>query len=423
VILHSDERHAFRMRILFTTRGSSGHVGPLAPFAQACLRAGHDVLVSAQRQFGGNVERLGLPFAPVDEPSRDEWMPLMGGFAEMDMESAHRVMIGEFFAGLDVRAELPALGDLIGSWRPDVIVRESWEFGSELLADRHGIPILRVGLGLVRIEAETMLLAAPAVNRARAELGLAADPVGERLAETPYMTMMPAELEDLATPVSPQIRRFRFEAGPGTEELPDWWPGNEDPLVYLTFGSVAAGAHLPYYPALYRAAVEALSPLAIRILLTVGDAERELAELGRVPSNVHVETWVPHDDVARHADVIVCHGGFGSTLGALAHGTPLVVLPLFSGDQWANGEAVARAGAGITVADDASERKVLDLPGPTTIGDLARAVTTIVEDPTCRREAVRVGDAIRTLPLVDESVRFIEEMATPKRTLGSRNHG
>jgi hypothetical protein len=29
------------------------------------------------------------------------------------------------------------------------------------------------------------------------------------------------------------------------------------------------------------------------------------------------------------------------------------------------------AGAGITIADDASERKFLDLPGATTIGELA----------------------------------------------------
>src|SRR5215203_5024925 len=196
-----------RMRVLFTTLGSSGHVGPLAPFAQACLRAGHDVLVAAQRQFGANVERLGLPFAPVDEPSRDGWMPLMAGFAEMDMVTAHRVMIGEFFAGLDVQAELPALGDLVKSWHPDVIVRESWEFGSELLAELHGIPILRVGLGLVRLETETTRLAARAVDEARAALGLASDPTGERLAATPYMTMMPAELEDPAPPESLKIRR------------------------------------------------------------------------------------------------------------------------------------------------------------------------------------------------------------------------
>ncbi len=353
----------------------------------------------------------GLPFAPVDEPSRDDWMPLMGGFAEMDMDSAHRAMIGQFFAGLDVRAELPALGELVESWRPDAIVRESWEFGSELLAERHGIPILRVGLGLAANELETMMLAAPALDKARAELELPPDPTGERLATTPYMTMMPAELEDPAIPAPKQIRRYRFEVDTGDKGLPDWWPGNEDPLVYLTFGSVAAGAHLPYYPALYRAAIEALAPLPIRILLTVGDAEREIADLGEVPSNVHVETWVPHDDVARLADVIVCHGGFGSTLGALAHGTPLVVLPLFSNDQWANAEAVARAGAGITVADDASQRKVLDLPGPATIGELARAVTSVLDDSAYRRDAVRVADAIRALPSVDESVRFIEEIA------------
>ena len=399
------------MRVLFTTRGSSGHIGPLAPFAHACVRAGHDVLVSAQRQFGGNVKRLGLPFAPVDEPSRDEWMPLMGGFAEMDMESAHRVMIGEFFAGLDVRAELPALGDLVESWRPDAIVRESWEFGSELLAERHGIPILRVGLGLAGIETETMKLAAPAVDKARAELGLASDPAGKRLAATPYMTMMPAELEDPATPVPAQTRRFRFEADPGGEELADWWAGNDDPLVYLTFGSVAAGAHLPYYPALYRAAIEALAPLTIRILLTVGDADREIAELGDLPSNVHVETWVPQDVVVRSADVVVCHGGFGSMLGALVHGTPLVVLPLFSNDQWENGDAVARAGAGIAVADEASERKVLDLPGSTTLDELAGAVTSVLEDATYRRGAGSVAAAMRALASVDESVRFIEEIA------------
>ena len=86
-ILRLDERHTLasqargrgfeprrplfptRMRVLFTTRGSSGHVGPLAPFAQACLRARHDVLVSAQRQFGGNVERLGLPRRSTSPPA------------------------------------------------------------------------------------------------------------------------------------------------------------------------------------------------------------------------------------------------------------------------------------------------------------------------------------------------------------------
>src|ERR671915_1239878 len=186
---------ASRMRVLFATRGSSGHVGPLVPFARACLRAGHEVVVSAQRQFEGNVTRSGLPFSPVGEPERDEWMPLMAKFAAFDIDTADGVMISQFFAGLDLRAELPALRALVESWRPDVIVRESWEFGSTLVAELHRIPIVRVGLGLAAIEESSIRLAAPEVDTARAEVGLPSDPEGERLADAPFMTTIPAELE------------------------------------------------------------------------------------------------------------------------------------------------------------------------------------------------------------------------------------
>ena len=273
-------------------------------------------------------------------------------------------MIGEFFAGLDVRAELPALGDLVESWHPDVIVRESWEFGSELLAERHGIPILRVGLGLAATEAETIELAAPAVDKARAEFGLPSD-------RRPRAARRDALHDDDAGGAGGSCR-----SGAGA-----------DPPLSLRGGSRRRGAAgLVARRSRIRSST---SPSArsrpARICPTTrpstarrsrlwrrsrsGSCSRSATPSGRsrssasCPSNVHVETWVPHDDVARRADVIVCHGGFGSTLGALAHGAPLVVLPLFSNDQWANGEAVARAGAGITVADDASERKVLDLPG------------------------------------------------------------
>jgi UDP:flavonoid glycosyltransferase YjiC (YdhE family) len=400
-----------RMRVLFATRGSAGHVGPLVPFAHACLRAGHEVIVSAQRQFEGNVTLSGLPFTPVDEPTRDEWMPLMASFAKLDIETADGVMISQFFAGLDLRAELPALRALVESWRPDVIVRESWEFGSTLVAELHQIPIVRVGLGLAEMEESSIRLAAPEVDKARAEEGLPSDPEGERLANAPFMTMIPAELEDPNVTAPARTSRFRFEVTAGAEEIPDWWPGNVDPLVYLSFGSVAAGSHLPYYPALYRMAIEALSPLPIRLLVTVGDAARGIEELGAVPPNVHLETWITHDDVARRADVIVCHGGFGSTLGTLAHGAPLVILPLFSADQWANGEAVVRAGAGVTVADDRTVRNVLDLPGAETLGQLAGAVTSAINDPSYRREAGRIAEAMRVLPPVDESVHLLEQAA------------
>ena len=126
----------------------------------------------------------------------------MGQFAELDIDTANGVMISEFFAGLDLRAELPALREIVESWRPDVIVRESWEFGSTLVAELHGIPIVRVGLGLAEMEELSIELAAPEVDKARAELGLPSDPGGERLAAAPLLTTMPKELEDPAAPVA-----------------------------------------------------------------------------------------------------------------------------------------------------------------------------------------------------------------------------
>src|SRR3954454_2211371 len=89
------------MRVLMTTRGSSGHLLPLAPFGHACLRAGHEVLVAAQHQHRANVERVGLPFAPVGDPPEHEWMPLMAEFAQLPHDVANARMIGEFFAGID----------------------------------------------------------------------------------------------------------------------------------------------------------------------------------------------------------------------------------------------------------------------------------------------------------------------------------
>ncbi len=49
-----------------------------------------------------------------------------------------------------------------------------------------------------------------------------------------------------------------------------------------------------------------------------------------------------------HASAMVGHGGFGTTMGALAAGVPQVVVPLFSFDQVVNGDHVAAVGAGLT---------------------------------------------------------------------------
>lgn len=377
------------MRVLFVTRGSSGHLMPLVPFARAAQRAGHEVLVAAQRGLAGNVERTGLPFAPFDGPPEEEWRAIIAEAVTADIETAHARMISEYFGRMDTVAALPELTRTVEAFKPDEILRDSWEFSSTLVAHRHGIPLTRVGLGLAAGEAETIGLVAPVLE----QLGL---PPGA-LDATPYLTTIPEPLEDPAVPPPAETHRFRHDAG---EPAP---PQDGPPLVYLTFGSVTAGAHLPYWPGVYRDAIAALAPLPIRLLVTTGEP-RDVAELGPLPGNVRVEQWVPQAEIP--AAVIVGHGGHGTTLGALAHGVPLAVLPLFALDQAAHGRAVARAGAGITLDVDLPGRGVFAPPAPDTIAALGPAVERLLSDDSYRNAAAAIGAAMRELPPVDERYRM-----------------
>ena len=286
------------MRVLLTTRGSSGHVTPLAPFGHALVRAGHGVLVAAQHHFAANVERTGLVFAAVGAVREEDWMPLLPRLAQMRLDEGHDEMCSEFFGRLDMAAMLPGLREVAEDWRPDLIVRESWEYGSTIVAEERGIPLARVGLGVEGVERVSERAAIPAVDRERAAAGLAADPDGERLRAAPYLTDVPESLEDPAAPAPPRILRFRTGEAPEPSD-----PGGE-PLVYVSFGSVTAGGHLPFYPALYQAAIEALAPLPARFLLTIGE-DRDLAQLGPLPASVEVQRWVPQEDILHRAAAVV----------------------------------------------------------------------------------------------------------------------
>jgi UDP:flavonoid glycosyltransferase YjiC (YdhE family) len=389
------------MRVLFTTRGSSGHVTPLAPVAHALVRAGHEVQVAAQHHFAENVERTGLPFAPLGALRDEDWMPLLPQFAAMRLDEGHEAMCREFFGRLDMGAMLPGLRELADRWRPDLIVRESWEYGSTIVAEERGIPLARVGLGVAGVEAVSERAAIPSIERERAAAGLSPDQEGERLRAAPYLTDVPASLEDAAPP--PRTLRFRtFEAAPAAL-------GDGEPFVYASLGSVTAGAHMAFYPALYRAVIEALAGLPARVLLTIGE-DRDLAELGPLPANVRVERWVPQDQVLPGASAVVTHGGHGSVIGALAHGVPLVVLPLFSLDQWFNAEAVARAGVGVALDAERETRRAVDLPDAHTLAALAPAVERILAEPAYRSAAEGVAAEIRALPPVDDAPAALEAL-------------
>jgi UDP:flavonoid glycosyltransferase YjiC (YdhE family) len=115
------------------------------------------------------------------------------------------------------------------------------------------------------------------------------------------------------------------------------------------------------------------------------------------PPHVRVERWVPQAQVLAHADAVVCHGGSGSTLGALAAGLPVVVVPLFA-DQPYNGARVAAVGAGLVAPPDARA--------------IAEAVRHVLGDTAHREAAARIAAEMRARRPIDAAADLFEKLGS-----------
>ncbi len=368
------------MRLLFASTRGAGHIGPLIPFAQACRRAGHDVLVVAPRSSWQHVARAKLPFAGVDDPADESLAPLWERVRAAGPGEQDRIVVNEIFAGEFARAALPGMRAVIARWRPDIVVRETLEFASLVAAGEFDVPEAHVSCFLAVMNGDDWGL-----SESLARLG--ARPVRD---DGPYLTLAPRALEHPSTPPAPGTRRFRVAPTPA-QPLPDWWSGSDAPLVYVSFGSAAAGNG--FFPAIYRGAADALADEPMRVLMTLG-TEVDPLDLGPVPENVHVERWVPQGAVMPHAAAMVGHGGSGSTLMAMAAGLPLAVVPLFA-DQPINAARVAELGAGVA------------LDG---VDSLATAVRSLLEVPSYRVAAEGVASEIATHPPIEDVVSLLRSI-------------
>jgi UDP:flavonoid glycosyltransferase YjiC (YdhE family) len=271
--------------------------------------------------------------------------------------------------------------------------REPAEFASAIVAEEEGVPHVQIGIALAASHMQLMSLASEAVETWGSGLT-------ERILATPYLTLFPASLEDPEVAGPPHTRRFRDPAADApSRPLTDWWAGDARPLVYVTFGSETAG--VPTAAPIYDVALASVAGLPARVLLTTGEAmdEERLAAPG---AHVHIERWVTQADVLPHARVVVCHGGSGTTLGALAAGVPLVITPLFA-DQPENGRRVAAVGAGVVVKprDDGALRSAVD---PAHLHD---AIAAVIADDAFAREATAIASEIRELPPADEAITLL----------------
>jgi UDP:flavonoid glycosyltransferase YjiC (YdhE family) len=377
------------MRVLAAcSLGGAGHLGPLRPFLDAARRSGHETVVVAPPAMAAMVEATGHTFVPGGEPAEADIAPIREQLPVLRPDEASVLGNRELFGRLAARAMLPFMAGAVDGWRPDLILRDPCEYASAVVAASAGVPVAQVAISFAEAEWGSIAAAAPALDEYRP--GLA-----DVVRATPYWTRFPAVLDPSPFPTTV---RTREAAGRAPHALPRWWGHDDRRMVYVTFGTVLG--HMTSAGTTFAVVVNAVAGVDARVLLTVGPAfDPHL--LGPVPAHVHVEQWVDQIDALATAEAVVCHGGSGTTLGALAAGVPMVVVPLFA-DQFLNARRVVAAGAGVAVptgADDGGHRR------PLTVDDAGRiraALEDVLADGAHRRAARRVAGAMASAPAPDE---------------------
>ncbi len=364
------------MRILFTSTAGLGHLLPLLSLAGAAAEAGHSVRVATPLRNADRIIGRNLSWHDLVEPSQTERDQVRSNAPDEEHAGI------QIFGRLNPLAALPSLEALVADEQPDLVVSEGAEFAGGLAAERAGLPVVRVHPGLV-LDHLWEGLVASTLSDVRVDLGLDADPTAERLVAAPQISYFPSEFEP--GPDAAAITRVRRSGLPRPLE-------DREPLVYVTFGSEIPS--MPMFVPAVTAAVAAARQTGCRVLLSVGPADPSVLD---DLSGVEVASWVDQAAVLPRARAVISHGGAGTTLDALAAGTPTVAVPFFA-DQPRNAEQLEATRTGLAVR-----------PGPGLTERLTDALQTVLADPPagCGRMATAVHD----LPDINQAVALLERTA------------
>ena len=166
--------------------------------------------------------------------------------------------------------------------------------------------------------------------------------------------------------------------------------GARGPVVYATLGTVYNG------PDLLASIIAAMASEPVELVVTTGPVDP--ASLGPQPAHVHLARWIPQGDLLGRCDAVVTHAGFGTMAASLAHGVPLVMLPI-SADQPMNAQRVATNGLGITLA-----------PVDRTVGDIRTAVRAVLTDPSYASAASAAAAQAAAQPPLDHALDLVEAL-------------
>jgi UDP:flavonoid glycosyltransferase YjiC (YdhE family) len=357
----------------------------MLPLAVALVGQGDTVLWATAADSAERIAAMGVPTAAAGLGER-EGMALVMADPEIQglpPEARPPVMGPKLFGAVRAPKMLEDLLPIAQDFSPDLVVADTFEFAAPIVARRLGVRNLTHSFGPL-LPPPRLASGAKYVESLWLSHGLEPRPYGG-VYDHVYLDVYPPSLSSGSRDHLPRVQLVRpveLETGED-EELPSWGTSGEDPLVYVTMGTVFSDTTA------LSAIVAGVRDLDVRVLVTVGPHWSPGA-LGEQPAKVHVAQYVPQRQILPHSSVVISHGGSGTFLGSVAAGLPQVLVPQ-GADQFLNAEAGAKAGVAIVVP-----------PAALTPEAIAEAVATMLANDDVRSAAARVAQEIAGMPTPEE---------------------
>ncbi len=364
-------KHSAHHDVLIVTWGGGGNLPPL--LAAGKLLAAHDHRVCVLASAATRQPALDASFNVASYRRAPD--PNMDTAFEQQAAQLMAIAAGPELA-LDVR-------DVVAELRPDLMIVDCMLPAGLATGEATGTPtasLVHFPYGLARTQ---MLRGAGAWTTDRAQLnitraGLGLEPATDDLAAWESAELLLVTVPkwfDLATDYPAHVVHagpLGVTRAPQEESTPD-----ERPLILLSFSTTVMQGQ----EALIQQVCDAIADQPVDAILTWGPAVS--AGAIRLPGNIEAIPYADHDQLLPRCAAVITHGGLGTTLRALAHGKPLLLLPL-GRDQEFNAGRVVELGAGIRLPAEASPDQIASALGKLltqaqfkkAAGAVAAAITT-----------------------------------------------
>jgi MGT family glycosyltransferase len=374
-----------------------GHVNPSIEVVRELVARGHRVSYANDPSWAAVVEATGAELKAYRSL-------LVNGNDGADSDTIDQLTL---FLD-DAMAMLPQLRELYENDRPDLFLYDIAGAAARLLGRQWGIPAVQLSPTFVAWDGYEEEMA-PMVAQLRADprgatyyrrfeqwlidnRSAVTDSLAFQGRPERALVLIPRVMQPHAERVDDSVYTF---AGPilgNRSDQGSWTRPAEAENVLL----VSLGSAFTEHPEFYRRAVRAFGDLpGWHLVLQIGQRV-DPAELGDLPDNVEVHTWVPQLAILRQAQAFVTHGGMGGSTEGLYCGTPMLVAPQ-AVDQFGNADRLVELGVARRIDT-----------GEVTAEELRSALLELVADPQVRDAGARISRELREASGAEYAATLIE---------------